>query len=53
MSGDRFLKILFVGLGAVLLVLAIALMVSDDEKCQKRGGVLVRGLIGYECVRKP
>lgn len=39
--------------GVVLLGMMFSAFIgSGDNSCTKRGGVYVRGIIGYECVQR-
>ena len=43
----------FLGLVIAFIIATLALWYHDksDDECQSKGGVLVRGAYGYECVK--
>lgn len=48
-EGDRTIPIA-IGIG-IAFIFALILFRSCDD-CDKKGGVLVQGAVGYECVEK-
>lgn len=42
------MKILF----GIVIVFAVFLLIAQYDACNKKGGVLVRGLVGMECVKR-
>ena len=36
----------------ILMLFALFILAAQYEACEKKNGVLVRGLVGLECVRR-
>lgn len=44
-------EIIYITVAAIMIVIAIIIMSNSANDCKSKGGFLVRGIVGFDCIK--